>query len=29
MFCTFTTVVLVTTTLLTTRGPPQPRHDGS
>jgi hypothetical protein len=28
MFCTFTTVVLVMTVLLTTRGPPQPCHDG-
>src|SRR5260370_21030806 len=26
MFCTFTTVVRLTTTLLTTRGPPQPPH---
>jgi hypothetical protein len=28
MFCTFTTVVLVTTTLFTTRGPPHPRQEG-
>src|ERR671931_717124 len=28
MFCTFTTVVRLTTTLLTTRGPPQPAHHG-
>src|SRR5262245_46441239 len=28
MFCTFTTVVLLTTTLFTTRGPPQPRQEG-
>src|SRR5438552_1164959 len=28
MFCTLTTVVRLTTTLLTTRGPPQPAHDG-
>jgi hypothetical protein len=29
MFCTFTTVVLLMTVLFTTRGPPQPLHDGS
>jgi hypothetical protein len=29
MFVTFTTVVLLMTTSLTTCGPPQPRHDGS
>jgi len=29
MFWTFTTVVFVTTTLFTTRGPPHPRHEGS
>jgi len=29
MFRTFTTVLLLMTTLFTTRGPPQPRHDGS
>ena len=29
MFCTFTTVVLLMTVLFTTRGPPQPRYDGS
>src|SRR6266508_5366993 len=29
MLSTFTAVVLVTTVLFITRGPPQPRHDGS
>src|SRR5258708_9809803 len=29
MFWTLTTVVRLTTTLLTTRGPPQPPHDGT
>src|SRR6185503_2658783 len=29
MFCTFTTVVLLMTTLFTTRGPPQPPHVGT
>src|SRR3972149_808345 len=29
MFCTFTTVVFLMTTLFTMRGPPQPPHHGT